>query len=583
MALLAPFRGDKGGKLSRARVFIMQTRHGRTRNEAVIVHESARPHVVATRRRTRASAQSATDKENVESQREATRTGEKSVESRPPGLAGRKRNRLDMGRSDATEEASSNATGAQSTRRLTRRSTRTEVSDTIVAHEIAETDASSQQQADAPMPPSTRTEASTETPFAEAKRAFHRSGAFRMVGRVEERAAVAGFWYDTVAQGRGASLYISGNPGTGKTALLDELLPELLDPARQTLLQHNCMMLRDPARVFSSIAQAAGANELAQERNPLVVLAGLETLFTAATTSTGFWVLVLDEVDQIGMRDPELLCRLLAMPYLPGARVAVIGIANSIDMTERFLPRLRMLHCEPVVLHFSQYAVADIAEILCDRLERINALSAVSAGNRHFISPRAIELAARKVAATGDLRRALDLVRQAIDLAEEEHASTSASPTELVTLQHVARIVDKFGQATSGPLVLLRSLNLHQKMVLGAMLGHVESVASGESETRDGSGRKGGEQQPLTVQRLYETYCMAALRPPRLFESVMRSEFIDLVSNLESMSIIGRSDVSMRRASLVDVWSTRMHLLVPGELIKTMLVELPTVKALFNV
>ncbi len=35
-----------------------------------------------------------------------------------------------------------------------------------------------------------------------------------------------------------------------------------------------------------------------------------------------------------------MLYDLLALPYLPGSRLLLIGIANSIDLTERTLSRL---------------------------------------------------------------------------------------------------------------------------------------------------------------------------------------------------------------------------------------------------
>ena len=36
----------------------------------------------------------------------------------------------------------------------------------------------------------------------------------------------------------------------------------------------------------------------------------------------------------------QVLYDLLALPYLPGSRLLLVGIANSIDLTERTLSRL---------------------------------------------------------------------------------------------------------------------------------------------------------------------------------------------------------------------------------------------------
>lgn len=412
--------------------------------------------------------------------------------------------------------------------------------------------------------------------FSVAKRAFHRSGAFKIVGRVEEKAELTSFWYDRVSSGKGASIYISGNPGTGKTALVDELIPELIKESSEKikLIKINCMMLKDPLKAFQEIADIVNVKS---DKNVFLTLSALESYFSTPAAGKMFHVIIIDEVDQIGMKDPELLCRLLAMPYLPDSKVIIFGIANSMDLTERFLPRLKLLNCEPAVLHFPQYTIPDITAILFDRLERIN--SASSELGRPFMDKSAIELTARKVASTGDLRRALDMLRQAIDLAEDEYKLSvidkAASTGALVKLTHVAKIMDKFGNAQSGPLVLLKSLNLHQKVILAAIIGFVSSQTTGNSH--------------LTIQKLYEEYCTAASRPPKLYDPVTRSEFIDLISNLESMSLLGKSTTSTASTSesgnsVTDLWKLKVYLLVPNELVKTMISqELPSIKILFGI
>lgn len=416
-----------------------------------------------------------------------------------------------------------------------------------------------------------------EDPFSMAKRAFHRSGAFKIVGRVEEKAELTNFWYDNVAMGKGASIYVSGNPGTGKTALVDEIIPELTGSSRDIkLIKINCMMLKDPIKAFQEIVNAINDKTLStSEKNPHMILNSLEAYFCG--NSAKMVVLVIDEVDQIGMKDPELLCRLLALPYLPNSHISIFGIANSMDLTERFLPRLKLLNCEPKVLHFPQYTVPDITLILCDRLERINSSSS---SNINFIDKSAIELTARKVASTGDLRRALDILRQAIDLAEDEYKLSPINFTgSLVKISHVVKIIEKFGNAQSGPLVLLKSLNLHQKVILASIVGYTNTSTSPTTTTT-----------ALTVQKLYEEYCIGSSRPPKLYDHVTRSEFIDLISNLESMSLIGKStESSSDKSSLPsnncgDIWKLKVYLLVPNELVKAMITqELPTIKALFGV
>jgi hypothetical protein len=117
------------------------------------------------------------------------------------------------------------------------------------------------------------------SPFAEAKRAFHRSGSFKIVGRVEEKAAFSSFWYDSVAIRKGASIYISGNPGTGKTALVDEMLNELKsDDSSVKCIKLNCMMLKDPLKAFNEIASQMEISS--REANSFLTMAQLEQKLT---------------------------------------------------------------------------------------------------------------------------------------------------------------------------------------------------------------------------------------------------------------------------------------------------------------
>lgn len=59
------------------------------------------------------------------------------------------------------------------------------------------------------------------------------------------------------------------------------------------------------------------------------------------------------------------------LPHQPGARVFVIGIANSIDLTERALPALKLRGCTPALVPFPAYSTAQVAGILGACLEQL--------------------------------------------------------------------------------------------------------------------------------------------------------------------------------------------------------------------
>lgn len=81
-----------------------------------------------------------------------------------------------------------------------------------------------------------------------------------------------------------------------------------------------------------------------------------------------------------------------------------LGIANSLDFTERILPRLELKpECKPKTIKFLPYSKEDIIQIVKDRLASVNST---------LIDDKALMLCASKIASTsGDIRRVLDICR----------------------------------------------------------------------------------------------------------------------------------------------------------------------------
>jgi len=81
-----------------------------------------------------------------------------------------------------------------------------------------------------------------------------------------------------------------------------------------------------------------------------------------------FRVLVLDEIDSLDSRDQEILYTIFEWPTLPGSTLVLVGIANSLDLTDRILPRLQArASCRPQLLHFPPYTKDQIVAVIHDR------------------------------------------------------------------------------------------------------------------------------------------------------------------------------------------------------------------------
>lgn len=158
-------------------------------------------------------------------------------------------------------------------------------------------------------------------------------------------------------------------------------------------------------------------------------------------------IVVVDETDALLDRNHEMLYRLFLWPHVSTSRVIIISISNSIDMTQRFLPRLREIKLAPQVLVFQPYTHEQISTILTERLQRAcfpfqqrlllsnsakkssgrgNAASTTTISTvpeiQPVVDPFALTLTSRRVSAKdGDLRKALYLLRRAVLLAMDTY------------------------------------------------------------------------------------------------------------------------------------------------------------------
>lgn len=139
------------------------------------------------------------------------------------------------------------------------------------------------------------------------------------------------------------------------------------------------------------------------------------------------------------------------------------------------------------MLNFNPYQVAEISAIIKDRLYSLDPNSKPGSSPLPLMQPPAVELCARKVAAAmGDLRTALDVCRQAVELAETEHKRKAVladqkqpgATTEIVkvSIGHVMKVLQTvFGS----PVVQkVKQLGLQQKVVICVLMAMSCSSAS---------------------------------------------------------------------------------------------------------
>ncbi|KAF1815857.1 cell division control protein Cdc6 [Eremomyces bilateralis CBS 781.70] len=236
----------------------------------------------------------------------------------------------------------------------------------------------------------------------------------RLVGRDHERQELQDFIASHTSEKMPGSLYISGPPGTGKSALVTEVFQDLhLDESIKSATI-NCVGAKTSKDIIGRIFEKF-------EINPDVLtgseLQETKKLFHKRKT---VHLVVLDEIDHLVDVDQDFVHTLFEWSLQKTSNLILIGIANALDFTDRFLPRLKSRALKPQLLPFMPYSEKQLSAILTAKLKTLMP-DGGNSSHVPLIHPTAIMFLAKKVASqTGDLRRAFDLARRAVDLVETE-------------------------------------------------------------------------------------------------------------------------------------------------------------------
>lgn len=229
-----------------------------------------------------------------------------------------------------------------------------------------------------------------------------------------------------IMEGTGACIYISGTPGTGKTATVREVVAQLnLAVLAEEMddfifVEINGMKVTDPHQSYSLLWEALKGDRV----SPSHALDLLEREFSHPSPRRVSCVVLMDELDQLVTKNQSVMYNFFNWPALRHSRLIVLAVANTMDLPERTLSNKISSRLGLTRITFPGYRHTDLMEIISTRLANVP-------GN--IVDPDAIQFASRKVAAvSGDARRALDICRRAVEIAEqaaEEAATATADPT----------------------------------------------------------------------------------------------------------------------------------------------------------
>jgi cell division control protein 6 len=346
----------------------------------------------------------------------------------------------------------------------------------------------------------------------------------------------------------------------------------------------NCMSIKSSKELYITLLDQLNLKVDVSEDDAIVAL---QKLFAPKKKSEDVFLVVLDEIDHIVTLDLESLYRLFEWSLQKTTCLALVGIANALDLTDRFLPRLKSRNLKPELLPFLPYTAGQIKDVITSKLKGLMPSDSENKNYVPFFHPAAIELCSRKVSTqTGDLRRAFEICRRAIDLVESEtrmkcenevkeqllqmspsrrvlgeNSNLASSPkksstqnvsTSLIrslqslTVETAPRVsighLNKVTAAafSNGTNQRLKTLNLQQKAALCALMAlekrNKATITSSFSSTPSKS-----QVTAPPIKTLFDTYCLLC-KQDSVLHPLSSSEFREVIGSLETLSLVAPVD-----------------------------------------
>jgi archaeal cell division control protein 6 len=317
----------------------------------------------------------------------------------------------------------------------------------------------------------------------------------KLLFRTKESTAIAQSLSVILKKGRPSNLLIFGKPGTGKTAVVKNVIEHLYKKTNELNINLkvpfiNAKNSNTPYKILYEIAELLGINK---EGKMQVYFTGL-SMSEATDRILDFIrrrsikvVIVIDEIDSLVNRkgDDILYNFTRANERISSDQfISLIGISNSLTFKDKLDPRVKSSLSEEELV-FNPYTIEQLKQILIDRCKLAFYDNVIPIGVINLCAA----IAGRE---TGDARKAIDLLRVAAEIAER-------SMTLKINEDHIRSAQQKIDRDTN--YEILRNSTLHTKLVILSILKS-KNGSTGEIYTIYQYFCSKIQQEPLTQRRM---------------------------------------------------------------------------------
>jgi len=317
----------------------------------------------------------------------------------------------------------------------------------------------------------------------------------KLLFRTKESTAIAQSLSVILKKGRPSNLLIFGKPGTGKTAVVKNVIEHLYKKTNELNINLrvpfiNAKNSNTPYKILYEIAELLGINK---EGKMQVYFTGL-SMSEATDRILDFIrrrsikvVIVIDEIDSLVNRkgDDILYNFTRANERISSDQfISLVGISNSLTFKDKLDPRVKSSLSEEELV-FNPYTIEQLKQILIDRCKLAFYDNVIPIGVINLCAA----IAGRE---TGDARKAIDLLRVAAEIAER-------SMTLKISEDHIRSAQQKIDSDTN--YEILRNSTLHTKLVILSIIKS-KNGSTGEIYTIYQYFCSKIEQEPLTQRRM---------------------------------------------------------------------------------